>query len=74
MRRFAVCLLGMGAPSGPKDVRAYLYRIFGDRHIIPLPAALRIPLAWWIAMRRYRASRASSRPTPVTPRTGTPSR
>ncbi|HAK95561.1 MAG TPA: ferrochelatase [Planctomycetes bacterium] len=58
MSRFAVCLLGMGAPSGPKHVRAYLYRIFSDRHIIPLPAPLRIPLACYIAATRCRASKA----------------
>ncbi len=58
MSRPAVCLLGMGAPAGPAHVRAYLYRIFSDRHILPLPAMVRIPLAWYIAASRCRASRA----------------
>ncbi len=56
MRRAAVCFLGMGAPSGSEDVRGYLYRIFSDRHIIPLPAAVRVPLAWFLARRLRRKS------------------
>ncbi|HNR98467.1 MAG TPA: ferrochelatase [Planctomycetota bacterium] len=58
MSRFAVCLLGMGAPAGPKAVRGYLYRIFSDRCILPLPAVLRIPAACYIAVTRSRASKA----------------
>lgn len=53
-----VCFMGMGGPSRLDEVRPYLYRIFSDRHILPYPAPLRIPLAALIARMSWRASAA----------------
>ena len=51
-----MCFLGMGAPAGAEEIRGYLYRIFRDRHIIPAPALVRIPLAYMISRRVWRRS------------------
>ena len=48
-----VLLLYMGGASTLKDIKPFLYHLFSDREILPLPATLRIPLAWVISRTRY---------------------
>jgi ferrochelatase len=50
--RRAVVLMNLGGPDSPEAVRPFLYNLFSDPAIIGLPAALRLPLAWTIAVRR----------------------
>src|SRR5438128_5786543 len=52
MARHAVVLMNLGGPDSPAAVRPFLYNLFSDPAIIGLPAPLRLPLAWLIAMRR----------------------
>lgn len=55
MRR-AVVLMNLGGPDSPQAVRPFLYNLFSDPAIITLPAALRYPLAWLIALRRCKVA------------------
>ena len=48
-----VLLLYMGGASTTKDIKPFLYHLFSDREILPLPAPVRIPLAWIISRARY---------------------
>jgi protoporphyrin/coproporphyrin ferrochelatase len=50
--RRAVVLLNLGGPDSPEAIRPFLYNLFSDPAIIALPAVVRIPLAWLIAVRR----------------------
>jgi ferrochelatase len=52
MSRRAVVLMNLGGPDSPAAVRPFLYNLFSDPAIIGLPAVLRLPLAWLIAIRR----------------------
>src|SRR5947208_10148385 len=52
MARHAVVLMNLGGPDSPAAVRPFLYNLFSDPAIIGLPAPLRLPLAWLIALRR----------------------
>ncbi len=54
-----VVLLNMGGPESTAAVRPFLEELFSDPAILPLPAAIRLPLARWIA--RMRASRVVPR-------------
>jgi protoporphyrin/coproporphyrin ferrochelatase len=58
MVRRAVVLMNLGGPDSPDSVRSFLYNLFSDPAIIRLPAGLRLPLAWLIAMRRAHIARA----------------
>jgi protoporphyrin/coproporphyrin ferrochelatase len=44
--------MNLGGPDSPSTVRRFLYNLFSDPAIIGLPATLRLPLAWMIAVRR----------------------
>ena len=35
-----ILLVNMGSPSSEKEMRTFLYRMFSDHHIIPLPYLL----------------------------------
>ena len=48
-----VILLYMGGATTLRDIRPFLYRLFSDKEILPMPALLRMPLAWAIAHIRY---------------------
>ncbi len=49
---WGVILINMGSPSSPEDISDFLYQIFRDRHILPLPRTLRTILAKIIARMR----------------------
>jgi protoporphyrin/coproporphyrin ferrochelatase len=53
----AVILMNLGGPDSPAAVVPFLRNLFGDRAIIDLPAALRLPLARLIARRRAKVAR-----------------
>ncbi len=48
-----VLLLYMGGASATRDIKPFLFHLFSDREILPLPTPLRIPLAWIISQTRY---------------------
>ncbi len=48
-----VLLLYMGGASTIQEIKPFLYHLFSDRLILPLPSPLRIPLAWLISRTRY---------------------
>ncbi|MDW7711894.1 MAG: ferrochelatase [Deferrisomatales bacterium] len=50
--KIAVVLLNMGGPDSLDAVRPFLHNLFSDPAILPAPAFVRRPLAWWIAKRR----------------------
>src|SRR5437762_7885020 len=52
MARRAVVLMNLGGPDSPAAVRPFLYNLFSDPAIIGVPAVLRLPLAWLIAVCR----------------------
>jgi ferrochelatase len=59
MQPIAVMMLNLGGPSGPDDVRPFLFNLFSDRLIIKLgPAFMQKPIAWMIARKRAPKSRA----------------
>ena len=49
--------MNLGGPDSLGAVRSFLYNLFSDAAIIGLPAVLRLPLAWLIAVRRSRIAR-----------------
>jgi ferrochelatase len=51
----ALLIVNMGGPINVQQVRGYLREIFHDPAILPLPAALRFPLAALISSRRESA-------------------
>jgi protoporphyrin/coproporphyrin ferrochelatase len=57
--RLAVVLFNLGGPDDQATVRPFLFNLFNDKAIIPLPAVLRTPLAWLIAKRREKAAQAN---------------
>lgn len=50
--RRAIVLCNLGGADGPRTVRPFLFNLFSDRNILPLPAWLRVPLAALIASLR----------------------
>ena len=50
--RLAVVLFNLGGPDSLSAVEPFLCNLFSDPAIIPLPAWIRRPLAFWIARRR----------------------
>lgn len=52
MARCAVVLMNLGGPDRLAAVRPFLFNLFSDPAIVRLPAWLRWPLAWLIAVRR----------------------
>ena len=50
--RRAIVLCNLGGADGPESVRGFLYNLFSDRNIIPLPGLVRIPLAALISTLR----------------------
>ncbi|MBL8629035.1 MAG: ferrochelatase [Rhodospirillaceae bacterium] len=50
--RRAIVLCNLGGADGPESVRGFLYNLFSDRNIIPLPTWIRIPLAALISTLR----------------------
>lgn len=58
-RRIAVVLFNLGGPDGQADVRPFLQNLFSDPAIIGAPAAVRMPLAWFIAKRREKMAQAN---------------
>jgi len=50
--RRAIILCNLGGADGPDSVKPFLFNLFSDRNIIPLPAWLRIPIAWLISTLR----------------------
>ncbi len=48
-----VLLLYMGGASTTREIKPFLYHLFSDREILPLPGPIRIPLAWVISQTRY---------------------
>lgn len=57
--RWGVLLLNTGAPNGGDDLRDFLFRLFSDPYILPLPKFARRGLAHLIAF--FRVRRASKR-------------
>lgn len=55
----AVVLFNLGGPDGPDAVRPFLFNLFRDKAIIPLPALARYPLAALISTTRAKGSRAN---------------
>ena len=55
-KKTAVVLLNLGAPDNLAAVKPFLFNLFYDKAIIPLPNPLRYALAWWISTRRERKS------------------
>lgn len=59
-RRVHVLLLNMGGPDTLADVRPFLFNLFSDPDLIPIPwwlRWLRVPLAWLIA--KFRAPKSA---------------
>lgn len=52
--RIAVILLNLGGPDCLKSVKPFLFNLFSDKNIIPLPAIIRYPLAWLISRLRHK--------------------
>ncbi|MEJ1967862.1 MAG: ferrochelatase [Rhizomicrobium sp.] len=50
--KLAVVLFNLGGPDRPEAVEPFLRNLFGDPAILPMPAPIRRPLAWFIAKRR----------------------
>lgn len=50
--RRAIIICNLGGADGPDSVRPFLYNLFSDRNIIPLPAWVRLPLAALISTLR----------------------
>ncbi|MCB2108226.1 MAG: ferrochelatase [Rhodobacteraceae bacterium] len=51
-KRRAIIICNLGGPDRPESVRPFLFNLFSDRNILPLPAWLRIPLAAFISTMR----------------------
>lgn len=50
--KIAVILLNYGCPDSQKAVYPFLFNLFNDAAILPVPGLFRTLLAWWIASRR----------------------
>ncbi|MDR3423805.1 MAG: ferrochelatase [Alphaproteobacteria bacterium] len=58
MKKIAVILLNLGGPDSQKSVQNFLFNLFYDPAIIPLPSLFRFPLAKFLSSRRAPTSRA----------------
>ena len=58
-RRIAVVLLNLGGPDSLKAVRPFLFNLFKDPAIMPLPAAARLAVAGLISTLRARTAKAN---------------
>ena len=58
-RRIAVVLLNLGGPDSQKAVRPFLFNLFKDPAILPLPAPARLGLAALISTSRAKSARAN---------------
>ena len=58
-RRLAVVLLNLGGPDSQEAVRPFLFNLFKDPAILPLPTPVRLALAALIAGRRAKSARAN---------------
>lgn len=56
--KLAVILLNLGGPRNLKEVRPFLYRLFSDPDIIPLPTIFQKPLAYFISVFRLNLSKS----------------
>ena len=54
MVKRAVILFNLGGPDGPKAVKPFLFNLFADKNIIPLPKLFRLPLAFLISSLRHK--------------------
>lgn len=59
MKKTAVVLFNLGGPSKLQDVRPFLFNLFNDPHMIPMPQALRTVFATVISSLRYKKSQKS---------------
>src|SRR5690242_5849205 len=57
MARIAVVLMNLGGPNRLEAVQPFLFNLFSDPAILPLPALVRLPLARIIAWRRSPVAR-----------------
>jgi ferrochelatase len=57
--KLAIVVFNLGGPDGPAAVRPFLENLFRDPAIIGLPAAVRYPLAGFIARRREKLAQAN---------------
>ena len=58
-RRIAVVLLNLGGPDSQEAVRPFLFNLFKDPAILPLPAPARLGLAALISTSRAKSARAN---------------
>ena len=58
-RRVAVVLLNLGGPDSLKAVRPFLFNLFKDPAILPLPAPVRLALAALISSTRARTAKTN---------------
>lgn len=56
--KIAVVLLNLGGPTHQEGVKPFLFNLFKDPCIIPLPAIMRYPLAWLISTLRTKKAQA----------------
>ncbi|PCJ27123.1 MAG: ferrochelatase [Rickettsiales bacterium] len=56
-KKTAIILFNLGGPDKPSSVKKFLFNLFNDKHIIPLPAIFRYVLAWFISFRREDAAK-----------------
>ena len=56
-RKTAVILFNLGGPDKLSSVRSFLFNLFHDKAIIPLPWPLRTVVAWLFSMRRAPVAR-----------------
>jgi ferrochelatase len=52
--KIAVILFNLGGPDNMQAVKPFLFNLFKDKNIIPLPAIVRYPLGWLISTLRHK--------------------
>ncbi len=57
MEKRAIVLLSSGSPKNKKEIRKFLFNLFFDRHITPLPLMLRLPVAIFLSSMRLPEAR-----------------
>src|SRR5271170_1683067 len=58
MSKTAVILFNLGGPDSPKAIAPFLFSLFNDRAIIPLPQPLRALVAAFVTLKRLPAAYA----------------